>query len=126
MGPVQLLIEEGNLYQAWEKSRISNLDGWEGDKPGQQKKIETWICRPPNIMMFQLNRVKFDMDKQKEVKDNSKFEFDKEIYLDLFLNKNMERSNRHRHEMEQSMNELKKLKEEYENITVKNDIVQKF
>lgn len=37
MGPVQLLLDEGNLYQAWEKSRISNIDGFVGDKPGQKK-----------------------------------------------------------------------------------------
>jgi hypothetical protein len=52
MGPVQLRIEEGNLYQAWEKSRWSEIEGWKGKKPGQIKVLETWICRPPNVMMF--------------------------------------------------------------------------
>ena len=28
MGPVQLRIEEGNLYHAWEKSRRSEIEGW--------------------------------------------------------------------------------------------------
>lgn len=28
MGPVQLRIEEGNLYQAWEKSRRSEIEGY--------------------------------------------------------------------------------------------------
>lgn len=74
-------------------------------------------------MLFQLNRVQFDMKKQKEVKDNSRFVFEKEIYLDLFLNINMERSNKHRHEMEKCKHELRKLKEELESLTVKNDIV---
>ena len=126
MGPVQLLLDEGNLYQAWEKSRISNIDGFVGDRPGQKKQIETWICRPPNIMTFQLNRVNYDMHLQKEIKDNSKFEFEKEIYLDLFLNINMERSNKHRRQMDIYRNELKKLKEELLNLTANNDIVQKF
>jgi hypothetical protein len=88
MGPVQLRIEEGNLYHAWEKSRRSEIDGWKGPKPGMKKVIETWICRPPNIMMFQLNRVNYDYRKQKLVKDNSRFDFDKKIYLDEFLNLN--------------------------------------
>ena len=66
------------------------------------------------------------MYKQKEVKDNSKFEFDKEIYLDLFLNINMERSNKHRAEIDKCKNELRKAREDYENLTVRNDIVQKF
>jgi hypothetical protein len=34
MGPVQLRIEEGNLYQAWEKSRRSEIEGWKGEKEG--------------------------------------------------------------------------------------------
>lgn len=48
--------------------------------------LETWICRPPNVMMFQINRVNYDYKNQKLVKDNSRFEFDKTIYMDLFLN----------------------------------------
>lgn len=52
MGPIQLRIEEGNLYQAWEKSRRSDIDGFKGDIEGQKKIIETWICRPPNILLF--------------------------------------------------------------------------
>lgn len=64
MGPIQLRIDEGNLYQSWEKSRRSEIDGFIGDKPGQIKVLETWICRPPNVLMFQLNRVNFDYKKQ--------------------------------------------------------------
>ena len=52
MGPVQLRIEEGNLYHAWEKSRRSEIEGWRGENDGQKKVLETWICRPPNVMMF--------------------------------------------------------------------------
>lgn len=65
-----------------------------------KKVIETWICRPPNIMMFQLNRVNYDYRKQKLVKDNSRFDFDKKIYLDEFLNLNQDRSKKHRMELE--------------------------
>jgi len=61
MGPVQLRIEEANLYQAWEKCRRSDIEGWKGEKEGQRKSLETWVCRPPNVMMFQLNRVQYDM-----------------------------------------------------------------
>jgi Ser-tRNA(Ala) deacylase AlaX len=49
----------------------------------------------------------------KPVKDNSRFDFDKEIYLDLFLNKNMEDSNKHRHDIELMRKSLKQLKEAY-------------
>jgi len=123
MGPIQLRIEEDNLYQAWEKSRRSEIEGFKGDNPGQTKQVETWLCRPPNVMMFQLNRVNYDMQKNKLVKDNSRFDFDKEIYLDLFLNQNKERSDKHRSELEKKKKTLKGLKETYHLLTVKNDIV---
>ena len=86
LGPIQLRIDEGNLYQAWERSRRSEIEGYKGDVEGQTKILETWVCRPPNIMLFQLNRGNFDMKKQKLVKDNGRFDFDKTIYLNLFLN----------------------------------------
>lgn len=92
MGPIQLRVDEGKLYQAWEAYRRSEVEGYKGDKEGQKKVLETWICRPPNIMMFQLNRVDYDYKNQKLVKDNSKFEFDPVIYLDLFLNQNRHRA----------------------------------
>lgn len=92
MGPVQVRIEEGNLYSAWEKSRRSEIADWEDQKEGQRKTLETWVCRPPNMLMFQINRVDYNIEKQKLVKDNSRFDFDQEIYLDLFLNSNKETS----------------------------------
>jgi len=61
LGPIQLRIDEGNLYQAWERSRRSEIEGYKGEIEGQRKVLETWLCRPPNIMLFQLNRVNFDM-----------------------------------------------------------------
>ena len=47
-------------------------------------------------MMFQLNRVQYDYREQKLVKDLQKFDFDKEIYLDLFLNNNREESDKYK------------------------------
>ena len=84
------------MYHAWEKCRRSEIEGYRGDKEGQKKVLETWICRPPNVMMFQLNRVNYDYRTQKLVKDNSKFDFDQTIYLDEFLNVNKERCTKHR------------------------------
>lgn len=58
-------------------------------------------------MFFQINRVTYDLKSFKEVKNNAKFVFEKEIYLDMFLNKNMERSINYRKEIESSKAELK-------------------
>jgi hypothetical protein len=57
MGSIQLRPDEENLYSAWEKSRISQIDDYmpqsmeiDFKKPSQV--IESWICRPPNILFF--------------------------------------------------------------------------
>lgn len=34
LGPIQLRIEEGNLYQAWETSRRSEIEGYKGEIEG--------------------------------------------------------------------------------------------
>lgn len=52
MGPIQLRVDEGKLYPAWESFRKSEIEGYKGEKEGQKKLLETWICRPPNILMF--------------------------------------------------------------------------
>lgn len=57
--------------------------------------------------MFQLNRVNYDFVNQKLVKDNSEFQFDKTIYIDLFLEKNMEKAKLHYENLEKLKSELK-------------------
>lgn len=114
MGPIQLRVDEGKLYPAWEQFRKSEIEGYQGEKEGQKKLIETWICRPPNILMFQLNRVNYDIKNQKLVKDHRKFEFDEVIYLDLFLNQNRERARQHQRELDQMKTDLKLLKDTYQ------------
>lgn len=126
LGPIQLRIDEGNLYQAWERSRRSEVEGFRGDIEGQTKVLETWVCRPPNIMLFQLNRVNFDIQKQKLVKDNSRFDFDKTIYLDLFLNQNKEKSKAHRKQIEKLKKSLKQLKDVLDQYTENYNVAQKF
>ena len=57
--------------------------------------------------MFQLNRVNYDFVNQKLVKDNSEFQFDKLIFIDLFLEKNMEKAKLHYENLEKLKSELK-------------------
>ncbi len=73
--------------------------------------IESWVCRPPNAVMFQLTRVNFDKENKRLVKNNQKFEFDKTIYMDLFLYQNRDLSSRLSKNLEQMKAELKQLKE---------------
>jgi len=101
------------LYSSWEASRRSEIDGFEGDQEGQRKVLETWVCRPPNVLMFQLNRVGYDFKQLKLVKDNSRFEFDKTIYMDLFLNQNRDRAEKHREELDRMKADLKVMQDTY-------------
>ena len=34
LGPIQLRVEEGNLYQAWENSRVYEIEGFKGEIEG--------------------------------------------------------------------------------------------
>ena len=52
---------------------------------------ETWVKEPPNILIFTLNRVKYDKKEQKLAKDFKKFKFEREIYADQLLEGNIGR-----------------------------------
>jgi len=54
-------------------------------------KNEFWIKDPPNVLFFALNRVAYDKEKQKIVKNNKKFVFDQRIYIDQMLEDNIGR-----------------------------------
>lgn len=93
MGPIQLKLEEGNnLYQCWDASRNFEIKDFNGNHEGLRKYVETWIQTPPKIVMFQLNRVSYDYNNSKLIKNNSRFQFDKIIYIDLYLEKNMKKA----------------------------------
>jgi hypothetical protein len=93
MGPIQLSIDNENLYSAWEHSFNSVIKDYQGVGEGQRMQTESWMCRPPNVLMFNLSRVDYDRTKQRLVKNNKRFEFDQTIYLDMFLNQNKEKAN---------------------------------
>ena len=110
MGPIQLRVKDASLYQGWDNSRRGETDGFKGDKPGLKQVQEAWVCRPPNMLMFQINRVQYDPVEQKVYKEYSRFDFDKTIYIDLFLNKNRERAEKNRLDLQQMGADLKVLK----------------
>lgn len=112
-GPIQLRAENQNLYNAWEKSRESLIQEHEDLKVGQQMSTQTWTCRPPNLQFFQINRVQYDKHLQKPVKNNQKFHFDRTIYMDLFLYKNLDKSERYFQDLKQMSQENEALKKEY-------------
>ena len=63
----------------------------------------------------------YDKIKQKLVKENSRFEFDQTIYLDLFLNINKEKAEKHQAYLDQIKTDLKIMKDTYSKYSESGD-----
>lgn len=59
MGPIMLDIGSGRLMDAWEESTTAEVPDY---KSANQETCvnENWIKDPPNILFFNLERVKYD------------------------------------------------------------------
>ena len=90
MGPIMLDIDNGHLMDDWENSTRTEVSDY---KAGASEICinETWVKEPPNILIFTLNRVKYDKKEQKLAKDFKKFKFEREIYADQLLEGNIGR-----------------------------------
>ena len=75
---------------------------------------ESWVKDPPNILIFTLNRVKYDKNALKLVKDFSKFEFDKTIHVDQLLEGNIGRIDGVRERTRRLKQEIKELRAQLE------------
>lgn len=106
-------MKDEKLYESWELARKNLTKDYAGLKEGQMLETETWVCRPPNVLMFQINRIDYDRKLQKMTKDMRKFSFDKEIYLDLFLNQNLQRTENFRKDLGKMKEDLQILKNTY-------------
>mmetsp|Transcript_41259 Transcript_41259/g.62819 ORF Transcript_41259/g.62819 Transcript_41259/m.62819 type:complete len:436 (+) Transcript_41259:878-2185(+) len=111
MGPIQLRVSDGNLLNAWEKTLVSEIEDYKGEEEGQRKVIETWVCRPPNVLLFQVNRVNYDFKTGNPEKDNRQFDFDKTIFLDMFLNANKDKSKEFIERLEQLQPKIAEMKQ---------------
>ena len=83
-------IQHGRLGDDWEDANRNEVADY---KAGQSEVCinETWVKDPPNILVFSLNRVKYDKEDQKLKKSFSRFEFDKKIFVDQYLEANIGR-----------------------------------
>ena len=55
-------IDNGHLMDDWEKSIRNEVSDYKADA-SEVCINETWVKEPPNIMIFTLNRVKYDRNK---------------------------------------------------------------
>lgn len=109
-GPVLLDINSSDLYQAWEQYLTSPLTGYDGVAAGTKAVKLDFISELPQVLTFQLNRVKFDRERQTAIKSNREFPLPLEIFPDRFMLKNkqlVEGFRRRIHTIEQKLAVLK-------------------
>lgn len=90
MGPVMLDITNGRLMDDWEQSSRTEVSDYQAGA-SEVCINENWVKEPPNVLIFSLNRVKYDRKAQQLAKDFSRFEFDKLIHVDQLLEGNIGR-----------------------------------
>lgn len=99
-GQIILDVEEKDLYSAWDASYFCEIEDYLLENHGTtQASQEIWPERFPNVLLFQIQRVKYDRTVNSSVKINSKFTFPHEIFSDRFLKENREESLKLRQEM---------------------------
>jgi ubiquitin carboxyl-terminal hydrolase 25/28 len=99
-GQIILDVEEKDLYSAWDASYFSEIEDYLLENHQTTKASqEIWPETFPGVLLFQIQRVKYDRVASSTVKINSKFSFPLEIYPDRFLKANRELSLELRNEM---------------------------
>ena len=99
-GQIILNVEEKDLYSAWDTSYFCSIEDYLLENHGTtQASQEIWPERFPNVLLFQIQRVKYDRVANSSVKINSKFTFPHEIFSDRFLKENRDASSELREEM---------------------------
>lgn len=106
-------IDSGYLMDDWENASRTEVSDY---KAGASEVCinESWVKEPPNILIFTLNRVKYDKKAQKLVKDFKKFKFDKVIHADQQLEGNIGRIDGVRKKTRRLKEEIKRLEAELE------------
>jgi hypothetical protein len=96
-GQVILNVEENDLYSAWDASYANQIGEYTTESGYKTKAFqEIWLDKLPNMMLFHIDRVKFQHNKL--VKINNSFSFPDVIYPDRFMEKNRERYGVLRHD----------------------------
>lgn len=88
-GPILLDPSTNYFYKSWEDHFYNKIEGYPGAKQGYAYKWEL-VKDFPQILCFQINRAKYNVQKQRIEKNNQRFEFEETIYTDRFLLKNKE------------------------------------
>ena len=103
-GQIILDVDEKDLYSAWDASYNCAIDDYLINNVATPVIQEIWPLKFPGVLLFQIQRVKYDRLTKNSIKINKPFHFPQEIYPDRFLLRNKEEST----QIRMSMLELKK------------------
>ncbi len=72
MGPIMLDVDNHRLQEAWDEATQEIIEDYHNENKEDliqlennefEYKKETWITKPPNSLLFTLNRVRYDKEK---------------------------------------------------------------
>ena len=87
---IDLQLKDGEILKAWEKSWNTRIENYKINSQKSSSVYKKELCNDlPNLLLFQVNRIEFKEGYQM-IKNNTHFFFEKEIYIDQFLEKNKE------------------------------------
>lgn len=85
-GPILLDPKTNYFYKSWEAYFYNTIENFRGT----EFKAKKWdlVLKFPDILCFQIQRAGYNIQRKAPEKNNQRFEFDQEIYVDRFLMKN--------------------------------------
>ena len=87
-GQIMLSVELGDLYTAWDDAYFSKIEGYTaGSGAVITAEQEFWIEELPGVLLFQIQRVKYDKGTYKL---HSAFHFPKVLYPDRYVREQMQ------------------------------------
>lgn len=98
-GQIILDVHERDLYSAWDASYHSTIDDYLMENITTKASQEIWPLKFPGVLLFQIQRVKYDIETSNSIKINNSFTFPEEIYTDRFLIINKAQCTKLREEM---------------------------
>lgn len=95
IGPISVDPRDGDLYAAWENELVNKIQNYKNQE-GKVLEVavkEAWLSKAPGVLCFQVKRALYNIETAKQEKNNDRFTFHDEIFIDRFLLENRSRVN---------------------------------
>lgn len=122
-GPLGVSPKDGNLYDGLENVLSSKLENYK-DQEGkviEDVTKENWVEEQPGVLCIQIQRAQFNKETKRLEKNNEKFTFNDQIFIDRFLYKNRKTVQSIRQTVDNLKAQIKKLKLNLTSIESFND-----